>query len=69
MTLHMHTFVGSSMLASCTYDIDSEELVVTFANGKPYTYEEVSKNIYDELIEAKSAGKFFNSIKGQLKIK
>ncbi len=66
MTIHMHTFSGSSMLASCTYNTDSEELVVTFANGKPYTYEEVPKNIYDELIEAKSAGKYFNSIKGQL---
>lgn len=69
MTIHMHTFTGSSMLSNCTYDSDSEELAVTFNGGKTYTYVDVSRRTYDELIEAKSAGKYFNNIKGQLEQK
>ena len=59
----------SSMLSSCEYDEENKELTVTFTNGKDYVYEDVSKNIYDSLITAESAGKYFNSIKSNLKIK
>jgi len=66
MTIHMHTFIGSSMLASCTYDTEEKELAVTFNGGKTYTYEDVDKSTYDSLISAKSAGSYFNSIKKEL---
>jgi hypothetical protein len=57
------------MLSSCEYNEENKELTVTFSNGKDYIYEDVDKSIYDSLITAESAGKHFNSIKGQLKIK
>lgn len=57
------------MLSSCSYNDESEELTVTFTNGKSYTYIDVSRRTYDELIEAKSAGKYFNLMKQNLKQK
>lgn len=62
-------FENSSMLSDCSYNDETEELTVTFTSGKSYTYTDVIKSVYDELINAKSAGKHFNSIKGQLKVK
>ena len=62
-------FMQSSMLNSAEYDDEKKELIVTFSNGKDYVYEDVDKSIYDYLIEATSAGKYFNSIKGNLKVK
>lgn len=64
-----YEFENSSMLAGCSYDTETKELTVTFTNGKPYTYEDVDYSIYNNLIEAASAGKYFNSIKKDLKIK
>lgn len=60
---------NSTMLQSASYDDETHELTVTFSNGKPYTYEEVSINTYMDLKDAPSAGKYFNSIKGTLKAK
>lgn len=59
----------SSMLSACEYDDETKELIVTFSNGKDYTYEDVDKGTYDNLINATSAGKYFNSVKNSLKIK
>ena len=66
---HKFYFMQSSMLSACEYDEEKHELTVTFSNGKDYTYEDVDKGTYDNLINATSAGKYFNSIKSQLKIK
>ena len=57
------------MLDSCSYDDENEELTVTFNGGKSYTYIDVPRRVYDELIEAKSAGKYFNNCKSQLTLK
>ena len=65
MTILTHSF-ESSMLSSCDYDTETEELTVTFNGGKSYNYIDVSRRTYDELTEAKSAGKYFNNLKGQL---
>lgn len=66
---HKYYFMQSAMLSACEYDDESNELTVTFANGKDYVYEDVDKGTYDNLINATSAGKYFNSIKGTLKVK
>lgn len=66
MTTRHFIFENSSMLKDCSYDDESSELTVTFTNGKSYTYIDVSKRTYDELIDAKSAGKYFNLIKNSL---
>lgn len=64
-----YQFEHSTMLSSCSYDTESNELIVIFTNGKPYTYIDVDKAIWNELIVAKSAGQYFNSIKKNLKQK
>lgn len=64
-----HQFENSSMLSNCEYNDETEELTVTFTNGKDYTYIEVPKLVYDELINSESVGRYFNSIKGMLKVK
>ncbi len=69
MTIYHHSFDNSSMLYSCSYDSDTRELSVTFRNSRVYLYEDVASEIYHELIGSKSAGKYFNSIKQNLKIK
>ena len=66
---HKFYFMQSSMLSACEYDDETKELIVTFSNGKDYTYEDVDKGTYDNLINATSAGKYFNSVKNYLKIK
>lgn len=51
------------MLANAGYDTEEKELTVTFTNGRAYTYTDVEKSTYEELIGSKSAGGYFNSIK------
>lgn len=69
MTILRHTFKESSMLLNAYYDTDEKEMTVTFINGRSYTYENVPKDVYEELTTTKSAGRYFNTIKGMLKIK
>lgn len=66
---HDFLFMQSSMLSGCSYDDETKELTVTFSNSKNYVYEDVDKAIYDSLVSAESAGKYFNSVKAQLKVK
>jgi hypothetical protein len=68
MQMHFQ-FENSSMLDHCSYDTDTDELTVVFVGGKSYTYQDVDRRIYDELTGAKSAGKYFNLIKKDLKVK
>lgn len=66
---HNFTFMSSNMLNSCWYDDESKELGVTFNNGREYIYEDVEPDTYRTLISAESAGRYFNSIKKELKVK
>lgn len=50
--------VGSSSLASVGYE--DEVLEVRFRNGGLYRYFEVPEDVYCELMEAGSIGRFFN---------
>jgi hypothetical protein len=54
------------MLLGCKYNLEDRELTVIFSNGKQYEYVGVDPGIYEELISAESAGRFFNSIKAGL---
>lgn len=69
MTIYHHDFENSSMLYSCGYDSNTKELKVTFRNSRTYIYEDVEQETYNDLVSSKSAGKHFNSIKQNLKIK
>lgn len=64
-----HIFANSTSLNSAEYDAIDKILTVTFNSGSSYRYADVPKEVYQELIEAKSAGKFFQAyIKGQYKV-
>ena len=59
------TDVDSSMLASVGYDEKKQILEVEFNHGGIYEYYEVEKEIYDDLMNSDSLGRYFiNHIKG-----
>jgi hypothetical protein len=58
-------FLVSSTIKSIEYDDDARELDITFTSGKTYRYFNVPLEIYAEILDAGSKGKFFNdNIKG-----
>lgn len=69
MTILNHEFKESTLIASCGYDTETKELTVTFVSGRSYTYVDVDRSDYEDLINAQSAGRHFNSIKKALKLK
>lgn len=65
MTIH-RTITDSSMIQEIEYDDDSKILTVTFSKSSKYEYYNVSKEIYEGLINAESIGKYFAAnIKGK----
>lgn len=67
--IYNYDFPDSAMLASCEWNSTDNELIVTFKNGRSYTYVDVEKKTYDDLVNASSAGRQFNMIKAGLKQK
>ena len=51
--------VKSSDLKSVGYDVESRTLEVEFVNKSVYQYSHVTRDVYEDLINAKSQGKFF----------
>lgn len=47
------------MIYSVGYDPDTQQLEVTFNQGRSYTYEGVPQSEFDNLVSAQSAGKYF----------
>lgn len=59
------TFAGSSALRRGAYDDETQELTLTFASGRSYTYPGVPPEVVTALEAAPSAGEYFNAaIKG-----
>ena len=57
--------VESSNIESIGYDLKSQTLEIEFLNGSIYQYFDVPQNIYQELIDADSHGKYLAAnIKG-----
>ncbi len=62
--------VTSSQIASVGYDARREELEIEFHSGGIYRYYRVPEKVYNDLMQAESKGKFFNSqIKGSYEFK
>ena len=58
-------FVDSSNIESIGYDDASQELHVTFLSGTYYIYNNVPREVYDNLMNAPSKGSFLNrEVKG-----
>ncbi|MGI9374473.1 MAG: KTSC domain-containing protein [Tsuneonella suprasediminis] len=53
--------VASSNIASIGYDAPSQTLEVEFLSGTIYQYYGVPDNMYDELMQAGSKGRFLNT--------
>ena len=49
----------SSMIASFNYNEEEKILTVTFNKGGTYEYEDVPKQVYIDMNEAESKGKYF----------
>lgn len=52
--------IDSSLIKEVGYDPFMEVLTVNFRSGGVYEYIEVPEKVYNDLIEAPSAGKFFH---------
>ena len=58
--------VDSSNLASVGYDAKKKILEIEFNHGGVYQYFDVPKDVFDELMDADSHGKYFvHNIKGE----
>lgn len=58
--------IDSSAIASVGYNPEREELEVEFRSGSVYRYFDVPQEIYEDLLQAPSKGRFFASfIRGQ----
>ena len=53
--------VTSSMLASVGYDKDTETLEVEYSSGSVYQYDDVPHDVYEDLMQADSVGRFFRA--------
>lgn len=57
--------VNSSTIASVGYDPETQTMEVEFTNSNIYQYFDVPQTVYEELMNAESAGKFLNAqVKG-----
>jgi hypothetical protein len=52
--------VSSSMISKIFYNQKTNCLFVVFKNGSIYSYLDVPKFLYEELLSARSIGKFFS---------
>jgi hypothetical protein len=55
----------SSAIESVTYDATNRTLDVEFREGHSYRYAQVPEFAYQALLKAKSAGAFWNAVKGR----
>ena len=60
MAKHEHFFVDSSFINHIAWESTTKKLIVTFASGSIWIYENVTKRKYNALCNAKSIGAYFN---------
>lgn len=53
--------LNSSSIAACGYDAKTKVLTVEFARGKTYRYADVPQAVFEDLKDAESPGKYFQS--------
>lgn len=63
-----HDTPNSGNIARLSYDDEKGNLMIEFRSGKFYRYYDVPYDTWNKLIEAPSAGQFFNgNIRGKFK--
>lgn len=55
-----HDTPDSSNIARIEYDADTGTMFIDFRSGKRYRYSDVSTDLWNQFIDAPSAGQFFN---------
>lgn len=55
------TKVKSSMVSAVGYNSNTKDLEVVFNTGKIWIYEDVSKDVYEELLNSDSIGSFMRN--------
>jgi hypothetical protein len=61
-----HHFTNSSIIASCEHDAGKNVMHITFTSGKTYSYGDCSKDDFEAMKNAQSAGKHYGMhIKGK----
>lgn len=56
----MQKSINNSFISSVSYNAERKQLKILFKEGKTYTYFNVSQNIVNKLLKAKSKGRFFS---------
>lgn len=56
----MSTTITSSLIREASYDTSRRTLTVVLNSGRSYTYQNVDQSVYQGLVSAESAGRFFN---------
>lgn len=59
MTMNME-LVNSSSVTRVGHDEATQDLKIEFRSGSEYIYADVPEAVYDDLLTAKSVGKFVN---------
>ena len=57
--------LGSSAITAVKYEAENRTLDIEFREGHSYRYMHVPEFVYRELLNAESAGAFWNAIKDQ----
>lgn len=61
--------IESSAISGVGYDEKHQTMTVKFVGGKKYQYQNVPKNIFENLTNAESSGKFINmEVKGKFEV-
>lgn len=56
------TLDSSSAIQSASYDVATRKLTIVFRDsGTSFTYADVDQEVYEALLTADSAGRFFNA--------
>ncbi|PSQ70958.1 MAG: KTSC domain-containing protein [Bacteroidetes bacterium QH_9_67_14] len=55
------TTVESSMIHAAGYDAEGRELEVVFNSGKVYRYRDVDEDVFEELLDAESKGRYMQA--------
>ena len=58
--MHKTSFPGSSVLRWAAYDEEAQELFTALKTGRTYVYRDVPDWVFDGLLTAESAGRYYN---------
>lgn len=56
----MRVLLNSSNLSEVTYHSPTQTMEITFHSGHIYRYANIPRNVFQDLISAPSAGRFYN---------